>query len=112
MKSLIAITIASCIAFITSISLADEKNHSNEILEQANQNMSNPNTSPIRRIERDRNKYKKHPKRIFYRSIDGSDNNLDKVDMNKAKTPLMRITDQGYSDGSSAMAGMSHTHPN
>jgi len=32
--------------------------------------------------------------------------------MNKAKTPLMRITDQGYSDGSSAMAGMSHTHPN
>ncbi|MFK8028257.1 MAG: peroxidase family protein [Gammaproteobacteria bacterium] len=81
------------------------------ILDHADNTMINPNASPVRRIERNHNKYKKHHKQIFYRTIDGSNNNLSDHEMNAADTELIRVTEPGYSDQSSAMAGSDRPSP-
>ena len=113
MKIALISTMMLCSAACLNFALADNPNKSatDELLEQADQTMSNPNTSPVRRIERNHNKYKKHTKRIFYRTIDGSKNNLIEESMNETDTPLLRITKQGYSDDSSAMAGVNRPGP-
>ncbi len=89
--------------------------YKNEILIHADQHMSNPDASPVRRIERNYNFYDKpHRKQlyqIFYRSIDGSGNNLNNEDINQSHTPLIRITASDYSDGISAMAGVNRPGP-
>ena len=58
-----------------------------------------------------KNKHKKHYRVIFYRSIDGSDNNLINNEMNAADTELTRITESGYNDQSSSMAGAGRPSP-
>ena len=83
----------------------------NEILDQADQTMQTPEVSPIRRIDRDFNARYKEKKRYRYRNIDGSYNNLYDPEMNQADTPLIRITDQSYSDGISAMGGTDRPNP-
>jgi len=113
MKIALVGTLMLCSATCLNLALADkaDKSPTDELLEQADQSMLNPNASPVRRIERNHNKYKKNSKAIFYRSIDGSQNNLTTENMNEADTPLMRITEQGYSDNSSAMAGVNRPGP-
>ena len=102
-----------CAISCFNVALADKTSGSTtkDLLDQADHSMTNPDSSPVRRIERDHYKYKKHQKRIFFRTIDGSKNNLHEEHMNEAETPLMRITDQGYSDDSSAMAGIFRPGP-
>jgi hypothetical protein len=82
-----------------------------ELLNNADQTMSNPNASPVRRIERNHNKYKNRQHKIFYRTIDGSNNNLSDHEMNAADIELIRITESGYSDQVSAMAGVDRPGP-
>ena len=45
------------------------------------------------------------------RSIDGSGNNAGVPDLGKAGTPLLRICDSEYGDGSSSMAGADRPNP-
>ena len=82
-----------------------------EILDHADRSMQSPDVSPIRRIEREFNKKYKKRKEILYRNIDGSLNNIRDPEMGKAHTPLIRITDQAYADGVSAMAGADRPSP-
>lgn len=82
-----------------------------ELLNQADHTMTNPNASPVRRIERNHNKYKNRKHRIFYRTIDGSNNNLGDHEMNAADTQLIRMTEAGYSDQANSMAGIDRPSP-
>ena len=107
--SIPVLCIPLCIYTFTA-SAADNR-QSHELLDQADNTMQNPNSSPVRRIERNHNKHQQGNKRIFYRNIDGSQNNIDDQYMNAAEIPLIRITDQGYSDGASSMAGINRPNP-
>ena len=113
MRAAIVGILLLCLAIFMNLAIADKasKSPTDELLQEADQSMINPNASPVRRIERNYNKYKKRSKHIFYRTIDGSKNNLSVESMNEAETPLIRITEQGYSDGSSAMAGVNRPNP-
>ena len=82
-----------------------------ELLNQADNTMTNPNTSPVRRIECNHNKYKNRKHRIFYRTIDGANNNLGDHEMNAADTQLIRMTEAGYSDQANSMAGIDRPSP-
>lgn len=90
---------------ITSFSYAEDSHLANKILNNADQVMQNPDSSPVRRIERNPNKQRKRKSEIFYRTIDGSYNNLTIIEMNEAETPLRRLTIESYADGSYTMAG-------
>ena len=109
----LSVTALCASLYITSAISSDSESNSQtkELLNQADHSMSNPNASPVRRIERDHNKHKKHYRVIFYRSIDGSDNNLINHEMNAADTELTRITESGYNDQSSSMAGAGRPSP-
>ena len=89
----------------TSFAFAEDPHLNNKILNNADQVMQNPDSSPVRRIERDPNKQRKRKSEIFYRTIDGSYNNLTTIEMNAAETPLRRLTIESYADGSYTMAG-------
>ncbi len=109
----ICVAVVCTSLFVTS-AISGDKNTatpSEELLKQADQTMSNPNSSPVRRIERNHNKYKNSQRKIFYRTIDGSNNNLSDHEMNAADTELIRITQAGYSDQASAMAGIDRPSP-
>ena len=108
-----SVAILAAFIYTTSVisSEAETISSTDEILNQADQTMSNPNSSPVRRIERGHNKYKKSHGKIFYRTIDGSNNNLNDHEMNAADTELMRMTESGYSDQSSAMTGIDRPSP-
>ena len=96
------------LCLITNVSAESTK----EILDHADRTMQSPEASPVRRIEPTFNKkYKKLRKGFFYRSIDGSYNNIFDPEMNQADTPLTRMTDQAYNDGISAMAGVNRPNP-
>ncbi len=109
------ISIASLCAslYITNAVSSDAQSNqtSNEILNQADHSMINPNASPVRRIERKQNKLKKNNDQLFFRSIDGSENNLAHPAINATDTQLIRITEAGYSDQSSALAGPDRPGP-
>ncbi len=75
---------------------------------------STQNSSPVRRIKRNHNKYKikrKNNRRSRYRSIDGSNNNLLNPHMNEADSALIRMASADYSDGISALAGANRPSP-
>ena len=96
-----------CLTVFLSISssYADNSPNNNDILIEAEHKMKNPNSSPVRRIERNPDKQRKRKTEIFYRTIDGSYNNLENTEMNAAETPLRRLTNANYSDGVYTMAG-------
>ena len=91
---------------LTASNASEEPLSGHDLLKKGEESMQNPDVSPIRRIDRDLSKPKtsSSPSRE-YRTIDGSHNNIDNPDMNKADTPLLRITPADYSDGVSALAG-------
>ena len=82
-----------------------------DILNQADHTMTNPSASPVRRIERNHNKTQKGHHRIFYRTINGRYNNLNDHEMNATDTEIIRITEAGYSDQASSMAGSDRPSP-
>ncbi|MEM7304803.1 MAG: peroxidase family protein [Pseudomonadota bacterium] len=102
------ITILLIPVFLITESLAES---TEEILDHADSTMQSPDVSPIRRIEREFNKKYKKRKEIIYRNIDGSLNNIRDPEMGKAHTPLIRLTDQAYADGVSAMTGGDRPSP-
>ncbi len=82
------------------------------LLKESEQRMRNPESSPVRRIERNINKQKRgKSKKIYFRNIDGSNNNIGKPEMNETDTALTRLTKSDYSDGISAMAGTDRPNP-
>ena len=83
-----------------------------ELLKRAERIMQVPESSPVRRIERDPNKKIKNNRReIFIRSIDGSNNNISHPEMNTPETQLARIASADYADNVSALAGAARQSP-
>ena len=83
-----------------------------ELLKRAERIMQAPESSPVRRIERDPNKKIKNNRReIFIRSIDGSNNNISHPEMNTPETQLARIASADYADNVSALAGAARQSP-
>ena len=114
LKKYLVIAIVSCMALLSvSLIRANQAPLSGgELLNEAERRMHNPESSPVRRIDRDPNKHKqKKEKKFFYRNIDGSNNNIQNPDMNEADTQLIRITKVDYSDGISALAGTARPSP-
>lgn len=100
-------TAICCSSLAVGSSLAsDETLSGHELLKRGEESMQNPDVSPIRRIDRDLSKPKSKSQQVTeYRTIDGSNNNLEHPDINKSHTPLLRLTPADYSDGVSALAG-------
>lgn len=83
-----------------------------ELLKRADRTMQAPESSPVRRIERNLNKRKNKKKaEIVTRSIDGTNNNILSPDMNSTDTQLVRMADADYADGVSALAGAGRPSP-
>ncbi len=83
-----------------------------ELLKRADKNLKDPDSSPVRRIDRDVNARKQSGKsEVFFRSINGSNNNISNPEMNTPHTQLIRITNAAYADGISALAGPSRPNP-
>ncbi len=104
----------SCTVFTTTMAAyaQEQKLSSNDILKHADQNMQTPETSPVRRIDRNLNKKKKNKKnKIDVRSIDGSNNNILNPEMNTSGSQLARIADADYTDDVSALAGVTRSSP-
>ena len=78
-----------------------------QLLEEADQSTAQPGVSPARRIERSRRGTgsERPPPGPGYRTIDGSDNNLDDSGQGAAGTALRRAMPAAYADGVSALAG-------
>lgn len=83
-----------------------------ELLKHADATSNSNHTSPVRRINRNRNKLKNLlDKNYYFRSADGSDNSLIHAAMNATETQLIRIANADYSDGISAVAGVNRPNP-
>ena len=112
-KKVIGLAIICLVSTSTLVIAAQKLQLSgNELLKRAESIMSDPDSSPVRRIDRDNNKNKKNNQReVIVRSIDGSNNNLSDPDMNAIETQLVRIADAEYADGISALAGANRPNP-
>ncbi len=110
----IIFTIISCTVFVSTIVVGAQKLQlsGEELLKRADQTMQSPESSPVRRIDRDFNKRKRENRsKLFVRSIDGSNNNISNPEMNTPETQLARIAQADYADGVSAMAGAARPSP-
>ncbi len=115
-KRKIALTTTLAIVFFTTIVVqADPPSHSpNDLLKEADRRSQNPESSPVRRIDRNpnkRNRSRRDQKDVTYRNIDGSNNNVNNPEMNTIDTPLLRLASADYSDGISALAGTARLSP-
>ncbi|MEM8843436.1 MAG: peroxidase family protein [Pseudomonadota bacterium] len=100
------------VSLLSSAAFADKNKHSTkELLEEAEQTMQSPEVSPVRRIEPKFNKNKNKQHNIIYRNIDGSFNNIIDDQMNVTDTQLIRVADETYGDGISAMGGTDRPNP-
>ncbi len=73
---------------------------------------SDQSISPVRKIKRGSdNKDRRPPLASKFRSIDGSNNNLNNIEMNMASTALMRAMPAKYADGVSQMQGQNYPNP-
>ncbi len=115
-KRKIVLTITLAIVFSTTIVVQAKppSRSADELLRDADRRSQNPESSPIRRIDRNPNKRRRSPrddKDVTYRNIDGSNYNVNNPEMNTIDTPLLRLTNAAYSDGISAMAGTARLSP-
>ena len=95
------------LALLSQPAMAKLNASQNPVLHAADQQATQPHTSPVRRIERAykaKHRYFK-PNNLGYRTIDGSSNNLSDPELGAADTPLVRLIPPAYSDGVAAMAG-------
>ncbi len=85
---IIIAAIAVLISSSIELSAKRSKQSSHEILKQAARSMHAPNSSPVRRIDRDVNKKKHKYSGYSIRTIDGSNNNILNT-YNNPKLPVL-----------------------
>ena len=111
-KIIIAIVITTVFLSALVVSAQQLKFSGGQFLKQAERNMQSPESSPVRRIDRNTNKNRqKNQGKLLIRSIDGSNNNLINPHMNSPETQLARIAESDYADDVSALAGPSRPGP-
>lgn len=116
MKRFNTLTRLSCLLFCTSVgqpSFAQEEDPTlsadqtkRQSVVRANPNNKQNDTSPVRNIERDRQRPRdREDPNATNRSYDGSGNNLENSDLNRADTPLARWVQPAYDDLVESLAG-------
>lgn len=108
MKRLNTLTRLSCLLFCTSVGQPSFAQEDDATLstDQTNPKKEQNDTSPVRNIERDRQRPRdREDPNARNRSYDGSGNNLSNNNLNRADTPLARWVEPAYDDLVESLAG-------
>ena len=112
-KNIVTLFVTSTLFASTVVIGAQQlKLSGSELLKRAERIMQAPESSPVRRVERDTNKRKRsNSSEVIIRSIDGSNNNIASPEMNTPETQHVRIATADYADNVSALAGADRPNP-